>query len=279
MNTEMSIAALSSREWLCQITGFSLKIIFTGHGEKSSEVSGGFFFFFNLFVWIILLQKDLCQQETEYTGGRFTNIDMFRLSIVMWQSPRPQRPEMVPCNYLSCLSGWLDSDEQISLRVFQTVAFIQIVAGAAVIRRPNWAAHPTWLTYHSLCGLWAGSSARLLTGASMYLAFPSTWPSQNLEAGLLEGTSLVSIQEAPAEARRFPSLRSLRAALLWIPLFRKSPRSAHIKGEGSRFSISIQGSKELQRGKKLMVIFGDYQSHPPVAIVHRNQGWYFQEWS
>ena len=38
----------------------------------------------------------------------------------------------------------------------------------------------------------------------MYLAFPSTSPSQNLEAGLLEGASLVSIQEAPAEAGRFP---------------------------------------------------------------------------
>lgn len=42
-------------------------------------------FFFKPSVWIILLQKDLCQQETEYTGSRFTNIDMLGLSIVMWQ--------------------------------------------------------------------------------------------------------------------------------------------------------------------------------------------------
>ena len=199
----------------------------------------------------------------------------------MIKSAKSQWPETVLCNYLSCLSSWLDSDEQISLRVFQTVAFIQIVAGAAVIQRLNWAGHPTGLIHHSLCGLWAGSSARLLTGApiqgfSMHLAFPACG------SGARRGSISSEHSKRPRQKLGgflWLSLRRLRASLLWILLSRKSPRSAHIKGEGSSFSISIQGSKELQRGEKLMVLFGDHHAHPPAALVHRNQDWYLQEWS
>lgn len=81
-NTEMSITALSSGEWLVQIAGFSLKIIFTGRGKKISEVSG---VLQNPFVQIIFLflQEDLYQQETEYMGSRVINIDVLWLSIVM----------------------------------------------------------------------------------------------------------------------------------------------------------------------------------------------------
>lgn len=279
MNTEMSIAALSSRRMVAPNYRFLFEDYFHRTWEKKLWSLRRFFF--NPSVWIILLQKDLCEQETEYTGSRFTNIDTFRLSIVMWQ----RVPDLsglkryfVISSHVSAVDWTQMSRSHLGsfrqLRSFRSWLGLLSSEGSTELDIP----HGSLITACVGCGLGAQLGCWL---ELLYKAFPCTWTSQNLERARRGSISSEHSKRPRRKLEGFLwlSLGSLRASLLWILLSRKSPRLAHIKGEGSSFSISIRGSKELQRGKKLMVIFGDYQSHPPVAIVHRNQDWYFQEWS
>lgn len=107
---------------------------------------------------------------------------------------------------------------------------------------PSWTSHMAY-SQSSLCGLLAGSSAGLLTrasvhGLSLYLAFPEigSWAPRG---GLSSEHCKRSRQKLGGFLQL--SLGSLRTSRLCILLSSRSPRPAHTKGGGNRIHLSMEG--------------------------------------
>lgn len=174
-------------------------------------------------------------------GNRVTNIDVLWSSIVM-QRIAPDlsglKQYFAITSHVSVLTGLrshLDSLRQLHSDSGWGCCHLKA--------RLSWTSHVAH-SQSSLYGLSAGSSAGLLTGASiqgfsMYVAFP-------------EFRSWAPGGSIPSEHSKRPrqklggflsfSLGSLRTPLPCIVLSGKSPKPAHITGEGNRLHLSIWGS-------------------------------------